>query len=358
MKIGIIGCGLIAASHVRIIRKLMQNVELCLCDLERSNAEKLGSKFGINKIFTSAEELVSNQKLDTVHILTPVFSHFDLAQTALQAGCHVYIEKPVTESTLEYNRLFALAKKQKKLMCAGYSALGMPAVLAAKELIHNDDLGRLISLHCDFMCSWPSNTIPYGNPNHWAYSMTGGIYQNIIDHPASLVTDAMDGVQKYHLHFCRRNILPFDCPDLLHVTLSNDHQIGSFVLSLGHGSAHRQIQYLYERGTISVDLGRQLVSFVGGTGPQNFIQKTLSGLRIGWDFAGGSVGNVFKVITGSLQKEPGIVNLINNFYNSIRGDEELIVENETALRVIGLLEGLWKELNYKPNNIGLRTSDR
>lgn len=349
MKIGIIGCGMIAAAHVRILRKLMQNAHLCLCDLNRSNAKKLADQFDAQGIYTSIDDLLSKERPDTVHILTPVSTHFTLAEKAFRAGCHIYVEKPITETASEYKRLFELAKKEGKVMCVGYSALGMPAVLKARKEIASGKFGRLIAVHCDFMCTWPGNLIPYGNSNHWAYSMKGGILQNMADHPASLVIDAMDGIKEHNISFCSRNVLPGGCPDLLHVALSNSDQIGSFMLSLGHGSAHRQAQYFLEGGTISVDMSRQLVSCTRGRGPQNFIKKALSGITSGCGLVTGSSGNVLKVTRGTLQREPGIVNLISNFYSAIRGEEELIIEHRTVVQVTCLLEDIWRAIDYKSN---------
>jgi len=345
MKIGIIGCGKIAESHVKIIKKIISNSDLYLCDANKGNAEKLAANFGAKGIYNSAEELLSKEKPDAVHILTPVYAHFEIAEKALCAGCHIYIEKPATETIVEYKKLCGLAKSKGKIICAGYSALGMPAILKANKEINSGEFGRLIAVHCDFMCSEPGNVIPYGDSNHWAYSLKGGVLQNMTDHPASIVIDAMDGVNKYNVFFSRRNVLPNDCPDLLHVALQNQDQVGSFTIYLGQGNAHRQVQYFLEEGTIIVDMTRQLVSFIRNQGPQNFIKKTLTGINMGWDFAGGSVCNILRVIKGSLQRNPGIVNLIRNFYSTIHGEEELIVRYPTVVQIVSLLEDIWNEMN-------------
>ena len=112
MKVGIIGCGVIGAAHVRILRKLMWNVHLCLCDLNRSTAEKLSDQFDAQGIYTSIDELLSKERPDTVHILTPVSTHLALAEKTLRAGCHIYVEKPITETAFEYKRLFSRQEKR------------------------------------------------------------------------------------------------------------------------------------------------------------------------------------------------------------------------------------------------------
>jgi len=349
MKTGIIGCGNIGKTHINVIKKINNDFELFLCDTNIENAKKLANHFNIRVIYNNVDELILNEKPETMHILTPVTSHFDLAKKALNSGCHLYIEKPITNTLEEYEKLFNLSKKQKKIMCCGYSALGMPVILKAKKEIESGKLGRLVSVHCDFMCSWQGNTIPCGDPEHWAYSLRGGVLQNMADHPASVVIDAMDSIEQSDAFFLNRNVLPNDCADFMHVVLKNQEQIGSFTLSLGHGVAHRQVQYFLECGTIIADMSRQLIGIIKNKGPQNFIKKTVSGVGLGYKFGMGSVGNVFKVVTGSLQRNPGIVNLIHNFYNVIQGKGNLIVKHEKVRDTIAVLEKAWDQIDYDNN---------
>jgi predicted dehydrogenase len=278
--------------------------------------------------------------------LTPLHTHFSIAEKALLAGTHVYVEKPITETITELNFLFDLARKQGKILCAGFSSLGMPAIRRAKQEILSGKYGSLVSVHCDYMSPWPGTLIPYGDPNHWAYSLKGGVLQNMADHPASVVIDAMEGVKEYKLLTSCHNVLPGGFPDLLHVSLKNDDQIGSFTLSLSQGGAHRQISYYLEKGTIIVDMSRQFGSIVKGRGPQNFVKKVLSGVGIGFDYAFGSVMNIVKVLTGSLQKNPGVTFLIQNFYRSILGGEDLIIDPSTPHHVVTLLEKVWNDVNF------------
>jgi len=345
MKVAIIGCGKIAVAHIQIIKKLFPKAKIVIYDINNNKAKVFAIKYHVHEVYSNLDDLFSSSNPDAVHILTPPSSHAALAEKAILADSHVLIEKPVTETVNDYIKLLNLAKEKNKVLCVDFSILGMPVVLKAKEIINSCKLGKLISVHCNFACSWPKNTIPYYNPSHWAYSLKGGILQNMADHPASLVIDAMDGIQEHNMFFCRRNVLPNDCPDLLHVALRNDDQIGSFTLSLGHGSTHRQAEYFLEGGIITVDMSRQLISIIRNRVPQNFIRKTLSGINLGWNFSMGSVSNVFKVMKGSLQKDPGIVNIIHNFYNAIKGEEGVIVHSRTIIEVVSLLEKIWSEMN-------------
>lgn len=211
MRIGIIGCGFIAQTHAGALKRLGLGGDLHFYDTNRVQAERLVASCGSGAVHEDLETLFSNRALDCTHILTPLPSHFQLAEKALVSGCHVYIEKPVTQTAEEFKALCELARSRGKVLCAGYSTLGMPVISRARKEVSSGRLGRLISVHCDFLCSWPGNVIPYGDPSHWAYGLKGGVIQNMVDHPLSLVVDSMDEINDVSCSFSRRNKLPNDC---------------------------------------------------------------------------------------------------------------------------------------------------
>lgn len=217
-------------------------------------------------------------------------------------------------------------------------------------MIGSGSLGRVVAVHCTFAGSEGGGMIQYKDPHHWAYRLRGGILQNMIDHPLSLALSALDPVDRHHLTVNRRNILPYGCPDLMHLSLANDHQVGSVTLSLGHGCNERRAQFILEGGSIVIDMGRQLIGSIQGRGPQNFVKKALSGVSEGVAFAGGTVGNMVKAVRGKLARDPGIAAIMQNFYQAMESGEPLIVRHETVLAMTGLLDDVWKEVGYTPSS--------
>ncbi|HEX9654696.1 MAG TPA: Gfo/Idh/MocA family oxidoreductase [bacterium] len=343
MNIAIIGCGSIAATHLAASKKVRPDAKILLMDTQRPAADSLARQFDVAGIYDNLDQLLKELP-DAAHILTPPSTHFLIAERVLAAGCHVLLEKPATETGQECERLCEIASRHNKLMAVDYSVLGMPVVRKALRAVQSGEFGRLIALHCDFSCSWPGNTIPYANPKHWAYNLPGGVLQNMADHPASLVLAAMTPILEYKVAFSTCNLLPNDNPDLLHVMLRSVDQIGSFTLSLGHGSSERRACFLCEDATIVIDMGRQLFACLKGRGPQNAIKKMLSGIQEGSAFTFGTLANVLRVLTGRMRRDPGIMNIIANFYNAISGQEQLWIVPETALAVTSLLEKIWLEI--------------
>ncbi len=352
MKIGLIGCGIIAETHAMVLKKVKPNAHLIICDVNLETAKSFAQKIKAQGgVYTNIDDLLEQERPEVIHVMTSVSSHYEVTKKALLAGCHVYLEKPLTETPDQFRELHGLAKQRNQVLAMGYSTLGMPVVMQAKQLVDSGKLGRLIAVHCDFMCAWGGNTIPEERPDHWTYTSKGGILQNMVDHPASLIVDVLDNPEnlQYKYHYARRNLLPFtNPPDLLHISLQNDDQMGSLTLSLGHGNGHRIANYYLEKGTITIDMTRQLFSVIQGSGPPNIIKKTLSGITSGFAWAGGSVGNVIKVATGKLRRAPGIFSLIENFYQTIEGRSQLLVKEAIAFQMVQMLDDIWTDINNHP----------
>lgn len=348
MNIAIVGCGIIAASHFKFLNKLHPDARLSLCDLDRQRANAMALRCRLQSVYTDLDDLLEKEHPNSVHIVTPPTSHAMLAEKALKAGAHVFVEKPVTETTDECRNLIKIAREQKRILYGDYSTLGMPVVMKALHLIRSGSLGRLISIECSFAGSDGNGSIPYRDPDHWAYKLRGGILQNMIDHPLVLLMTVMDEVDEHQLFVNRRNVLPYDCPDLLHLSLRNENQVGSLTLSLGHGRNERRVSFFLEQGAINLDLGRQLINVIRGRGPQNFVKKAFSGINEGCSLAGGTISNILLALRGKLTRDPGIANLMKNFYSVIESDASMLVSHELMLKMTHLLDAVWDEIGYQP----------
>ena len=118
-------------------------------------------------------------------------------------------------------------------------------------------------------------------------------------------------------------------------------------MSFGHGNTHAQVTYYLEAATVMVDLRKHLITVIPGRGPQSFPRRIQSGLKLSWDIGSGTIGSIIYRLTGAMNREPGIVRLIENFYNTINGKETLIVSEKTAIQIMILLEKVWEEMDTK-----------
>ena len=111
-RVAIVGCGNIADQHASQIRRLPGCEIVAACDTDELMAGQLADRFHVPHIFTDAARMLRETEPDAVHITTPAQSHFPLGRMCLEAGCHVYMEKPFTETAAETETLLRLARRE------------------------------------------------------------------------------------------------------------------------------------------------------------------------------------------------------------------------------------------------------
>jgi predicted dehydrogenase len=105
LRVGVIGSGGIANSHIQGYLKA-ENVELhATCDVIESRAKGVAEKYGFKHHFTSWEEMIKTADLDAVSICTPPFAHIEPTIGALEAGLHVMCEKPMALDSVQAQQM-------------------------------------------------------------------------------------------------------------------------------------------------------------------------------------------------------------------------------------------------------------
>lgn len=123
LKIGIIGCGGIAnGKHLPALKNVEEVEIVAFCDIIPERAEKAKKEYGTAdaKVYTDYQELLAENKLDIVHVLTPNSSHAELSIAALEAGSHVMCEKPMAKTSEEARAMIAASKATGKKLTIGY----------------------------------------------------------------------------------------------------------------------------------------------------------------------------------------------------------------------------------------------
>ncbi len=139
LKIAIVGCGKIAASHAAQILSLPGGEIVGVCNRSPDKARKFCERFSIKHSFTELAELVDRLRPDVVHITTPPESHFELAKFCIEQGCHVYVEKPFTIDSEQARRLIELANNNRIKMTVGHNNQFSPVARRMRSVIQSDE---------------------------------------------------------------------------------------------------------------------------------------------------------------------------------------------------------------------------
>ncbi|MEE9409289.1 MAG: Gfo/Idh/MocA family oxidoreductase [Polaribacter sp.] len=133
LKAGVLGAGHLGKIHLRLLQQSEKYELVGFFDPFTENAQKVAKEFGY-KLFDSIEELIS--AVEVVDIVTPTLSHFDCAKLAIEKGCHIFIEKPITKTVLEAEAIKTLASQFHVQGQVGHVERFNPAFTAVKEKIN------------------------------------------------------------------------------------------------------------------------------------------------------------------------------------------------------------------------------
>jgi predicted dehydrogenase len=122
----------------------MREFELAaLCDLRESVLESVGRRYPGVRRTTRVEDLFGDADIDAVVLATSVSTHYALAKSAIEAGKHVFVEKPLASSSEEAIDLIDLAEAFDRVLMPGHTFLYSPPIRAIKTLIDDDELGDI-----------------------------------------------------------------------------------------------------------------------------------------------------------------------------------------------------------------------
>jgi predicted dehydrogenase len=144
IKLGVIGYGYWGPNLVRNFSEAGTSEVVAVSDLDPKRLALVKSRYPGVEVTTDHKTLLANPDIDAIAIATPVASHFDLAMAALQAGKHVFIEKPLTESVAQGEKLVEEADRRKLLLHVDHTFNYTGAVRKIRELVASGDLGDLL----------------------------------------------------------------------------------------------------------------------------------------------------------------------------------------------------------------------
>jgi predicted dehydrogenase len=145
VRVGQAGLG---AWGKNLVRNLDELAELrWLCDATEARRAQFARRFPAARTTADFDDLLADPELEAVVIATPVPTHYALAKEALEAGKHVFVEKPPAMHGSEMEELVALAEERELVLMPGHLLLYHPGVLELKRLVETGDLGDVLCIY-------------------------------------------------------------------------------------------------------------------------------------------------------------------------------------------------------------------
>ncbi|NLJ70252.1 MAG: Gfo/Idh/MocA family oxidoreductase [Clostridiaceae bacterium] len=149
IKVALIGFGYWGPN---VARNLYNNKEIhfkYICDLKENRLEKAKSLYAESVIYTKDfQEIIDDKEIDAVCLAVETSNHFTLAKQALEAGKHVYVEKPFTDKLSDAIALKEIANKKNLKIHVDHIMVYHPVIKKIKEIIDSGDFGKILYFDC------------------------------------------------------------------------------------------------------------------------------------------------------------------------------------------------------------------
>jgi predicted dehydrogenase len=143
IRCGVIGYGYWGPNIVRNLRNLDSVQVVAICDKSSEALKRAARAYPEVRVSGDCSEVLTSPDIDVVAVITPVWTHYDLAKRALTNGKHVFVEKPFTSTSAQAEELIELAERKGLQIMVDHTFLFTGAVRKIQQLIDDGTLGKL-----------------------------------------------------------------------------------------------------------------------------------------------------------------------------------------------------------------------
>jgi predicted dehydrogenase len=369
LKVAIVGCGKIADSHAQQIQRIPGAEIVAVCDTEPLMAKQLYNRFPIKSYFTALTDLLEQGRPDVVHITTPPHSHYALAKRCLEAGRHVYVEKPFTVDHGEAQQLVALAEQKGLRLTVGHDDQFSHVARRMRALATSGYLGGL-PVHMESYYCYDLGDASYarallGDHQHWVRRLPGKLLHNVISHGIAriaefLTTDSPQVVAHGFVSPFLTRLNEDEIVDELRVLISEEGRTTAyFTFSSQMRPGIRQFRLYGPTNGLVLDQDHETLLRLRGTRLKSYAEKFVPPVA----FAAQSLGDVLRnarlFLGRDFHFQSGMKHLMESFYRSITHGTPTPIPYREILRTARIMDAIFDQLDAQrtdpaPFHIGER----
>lgn len=357
LRVAIIGCGKIADQHVLACRRIAGCEVVGLCDREVLMAGQLGGRFGITACFADAAEMLRAVKPDAVHITTPPQGHFSLAKQCLEAGCHVYLEKPFTVTAPDAAELIRLAESRGLKITAGHNLQFTLEMLEMRRLVAQNFLGGK-PVHLESHFSYDLGDASYvgpllGNPQHWVRQLPGQLMHNILSHGIAKLCEFLDDdlvavIASAHQSAQLQRLGGGEILDELRVLIRDTAGTTAFFcFSTQLKPGLNRLRICGPVNSLTVDHASGSLLRHENRSSKSYLTYLVPPLRDAKEQFRNACANFFSFLNGRLHQDSGMKELIERFYQSIQNQGAPPIPYREILLTARIMDEIFAQI-YPP----------
>jgi predicted dehydrogenase/nucleoside-diphosphate-sugar epimerase len=349
MRVAIVGCGRISRVHIAALREIEGLTVSAVCDRDQWSAQTAAGLVENAKAYDDLATLLQEERPDAVHILTPPDTHAKLAIQAMEAGCHVLVEKPMALAVQEADSMIAAARDNRVKLCTNHNYLFNPSLMKAKRLVESGAIGEVVHVYSYY---GQGNEETYGSTtggsSHWAFRLPGSVFTNFLPHLISLQlaffeVESVAGVTLAQANGTEKLMTEMTA------LLQGSSASGTMCISMRTKPYAKFVDVYGTKGILHADLAREVCTIHKARRLPRMLTRAIFNLEDSVQLTTGTVVNMAKLALGKLKNYAGLYVLVRRFYDSIRNDQEPPVPGEEGRKMVEVLEKVWKGLSTQPS---------
>jgi predicted dehydrogenase len=357
IKVAIIGCGKIADSHAEQISVIPGCEIVGVCDREELMAKQLYERFKVRGYFSEVDAMLEKARPDVVHITTPPQSHLQLGVRCLDAGCHVYVEKPFTLDTAEAERLIRHAKEKKRKITVGHDDQFTHSARGMRELVKRGYLGgqpvHMESYYCYDLGEERYAKALLGDKKHWVRSLPGKLLQNNISHGISriaefLISDRPHVIAHGFTSPFLKRLNEDEIIDELRVIIDDGSGVTAyFTFSSQMRPILHHFRVFGPKNGLIADHYNQTLIKVRGSKFKSHLDRFVPPLIYAKQYFSNSLENVGHFLRNDFHMKSGMRFLIQSFYRSFTEGSPLPISYEEIIRTSRIMDDIFQQIYVK-----------
>ena len=349
-RVCLVGAGEICGFHAQMLQNIGNAEIVAVCDPNLARAEALCQRYGIKNAFGSFDELLASVTPDVAHILVPPALHAEYACKALARGCHALVEKPMALSLEDATAMVAMSQKTGRRLAVCEIYCFDPLIMRATRMIAKGLIGDVVHVEGYWFSNVRGQSNAYstkGGRDGWAYCLRGGVFANFLDHIVYLQRNFIGEVASVEAMALRIGDNPFVLYDELRVSLSGLGRTGEIVSSLNMKPRMNMLRVYGTEGFVNIDMSNMALTIIPNKKLPGFVAKGMNNFRQSYMLVRDTISTTASIITKRLLPRPGLQNLLHAYYGTLSDQPHPVLNAETALKTIQILEGVWSSIEAR-----------
>jgi predicted dehydrogenase len=285
--------------------------------------------------------MLSKERPDIVDVCTPPGVHAPVSVEAMEAGCHVLLEKPMASNLADCDKMIEAAKKNSVKLSVVHNQRFYPPFLKAEELVKNGAIGELTGMRIISLTPREEYLV---HEKHWIHKLPGGIIGETGPHVVYMSLAFVKNIKNVEVIARKITDYPWVLYDDYRIELEGENITSSIIVSHTNNYTASKVELFGTEYSLEMDLQSMLLILYKRSNLKP-VSVAASSISTAWQMMKGTTSNILKTILGRPMLGHDI--MIERFVKSIVHNQPIPVTPEEGRETVRIMETIATKLHQK-----------